>query len=270
MAAVLEKEADKDKKVASESAALIANLKKAQNEAQKKMDCDFAEEAVPNSQNGKILFFCQKETGVQLRKRLEELEFDPNAEELCDAENPVINNYIANELNEEVIHIIEAFADVFDPNRCDWQGKNALVTAAKVHSADKVLLAILKLKKIRDINFGDNQNRTAFHYVCAYGKIELAVPLLMAGADIFAQDSKGRTALDYAKMTTKELKQILASIEIRHDRDIRAKHNKDRNFVPSGITVMDNILASQKAMQEFLQIKMAAQQPPQRLKTTIK
>lgn len=272
MAAILvpktDKKTDKDEKIASDSA-LITKLKEAQNKVQK-MDCDIAEATVPQSHTGKILFFSQQETGIQLRRRLEALEFDPNGEELCDAENPTINNYIANEFNEEVVHIIEAFSDILDPNRCDWQGKNALVTAAKVHSADKVLLAILKLKKIRDVNFGDNKERTALHYVCAYGKIELAVPLLNAGANIFAKDYKGRTALDYAKMTEAQLKQMLASIEIEPTRDIRAKHNKDKKFTPSGISVMDNILGSQKAMQEFLQIKMAAQESSQKLKTAIK
>lgn len=194
----------------------------------------------------------QEKSGSELRQVLDQLGYIPNSYLEFHEENPELNCKIACEMVKEAAQIIEAYYDAIDPNLIDYEGKTALIISAKVYSADKVLKTILKYlrNKIEDINAKDNSGCTALHYVCAYGKTDLALLLLEHGADINAEDKQRRTPLDYANMNNIEVTTILRSIHIDSVRDVNAPCD-DLGMAVCRIECLDNTLVTLENMQKI-------------------
>lgn len=219
---------------------------------------------------------------------LEQVErgFDPNV--VIHTDNPYINPNIFNEFYDRVIDIIQTFPGILDPNCRDYQGKNALIAAAKLatltvgkkrskissevqivetypgkkhafelyenlFNATDVVLALLKTFGHKlDINAQDHHGCTALHYVSLHRNHILIQALLGAGAKIL-MDFKGKTPLDYAKMTREQANMILTSecfIEPHRDSEAIANGMEHPLFPPSFscVTTLQNL----EAMKNFV------------------
>lgn len=187
-------------------------------------------------------------SGTALRKALEDLAFDPNG--YNEDDNPWINDLLASELHGDVIKILKTFVGQIDLNKRDYEGKTALIIAAKMatprkqycasnlstasvssvidrvptaKTADEVLTTLLTLYRDHlDMNAQDYYGRTALHYLALYKKESLFLELIRAGALVNIMDEKGRTPLDYCSIGVAEQREILSSISLEPDRDIAA------------------------------------------------
>lgn len=180
----------------------------------------------------------EKLSGSELRKALYDLQFNPNSVGFGFGDNnPYINSWIACERYEEVTKMIRVYSKEIDFTMRDWQGKTALIAAAKtavprkikfpsLATADDVILAMLDTKNDLEINAQDDLGCTALHYLALYKRAHLFLLLLQAGANPNIADNKGRTPLDYClNLTVQEQRHILFYMVINPDRDISANFN---------------------------------------------
>lgn len=141
-------------------------------------------------------------------------------------ENPLLNYLIACEHPEWAANFMESLPDIIDPTLKDWENKDALIIAAKVHTGhDLVPILLSQFKDKLNVNAQDKNGCTALHYACAYGATALVEKLLDAGASLEVKDSKGRTPLDYCKLKKEEVSEIPTSVGINCDRDWGATRN---------------------------------------------
>lgn len=115
----------------------------------------------------------------------------------------------------------------FDPNQKDAEQKNALIIAAKTFNAEDVALALLEnFKGLIDVNAQDEKGCSALHYAIAFRNLKLARKLLENGADRALLNEKNKTPMDCLYLRAKEIEEILLSMDIAPERDVKAKGNK--------------------------------------------
>lgn len=165
------------------------------------------------------------------RKDLEEVNFDPNQLVSVESEyrNPILNALIACEDYDTALKLIRLCSDNLDPNQCDWEGKNALILAAKMYNGDKVFLALLDTFKSKiNINAQDKDGYCALHFLVMYKKANLIKKFFEFSPKINLMDNKGRTPINCYSLPVSELRTILLSIDIEPERDVMSRGNSLR------------------------------------------
>lgn len=179
-----------------------------------------------------VYSFLEKYNGNSLHRAFEAIGFDPAIaffQFYSAMSSPLLNNLIANEVHDVALKLLDVYGQRVNPNLRDYQGKTALIIAAKVYTGDKVVLKLLEMFKGKlELNAQDENGWTALHYASAYGKLDLVKALLAAGADPDIRDKKERTPLEVTTISNEELCGILESIHINYRRDCRAHRNGTR------------------------------------------
>ena len=75
--------------------------------------------------------------------------------------------------------------------------------------------AKLLIEHRADVNLTNNQWRSALMYAAAGKFVDVIPPLLASGADLYARDVEGKTALDIAKTSKNQVAEELLSAAIR-------------------------------------------------------
>lgn len=173
--------------------------------------------------------------------------------------NPYLNDLIANETGVLVMvhNFIKGFNKEINTEMVDWEGKTALITAAKIWSMHEVIGLLLshcndKIHSQNKINIDaqDNEGRTALHYVIAYGDFESTKLLLQNKASLKITDKFGRTPLNYLDLDPNELSSILKSASIEPNRDF----NAEVSHLPNPDTLLygsDAIIFNKEGIQKF-------------------
>lgn len=171
------------------------------------------------SLTGKMFDLLETLRGTALHEALRQINFDPNGLMHDCPDNPLINSLIANEDYQAAVTLILEFPELF-PNVRDHEGKPALITAAKVFAGDEVIRALLDTfgNKL-DLDAQDEDGCTALHFLCAYGKMDLARRLVAMGARTDLKDRLGRLPKDCTSLTIDELTGFLNSIHVHAGRD---------------------------------------------------
>lgn len=140
--------------------------------------------------------------------------------------NPMLNALIACEDYHTVACLIQKYSDQIDPNQKDWEGKTALIIAAKMYNGANIVFLLLDcLKHKLNVNAQDHNGNSALHYACAYRKTNTITKLLRYGADSTLKNLKGQQPFEMSEITESELKEILLSIDIDPERDVKALGN---------------------------------------------
>ena len=158
---------------------------------------------------------------------------------------------IANEADQWILEAIDQ-AEHFDPSLTDGENKTILITAAKsrnFRAVKKILVSFGERGLLSEeiLNHRDESGRTAMHYSYAYGAKDCIEVLQAAGASENITDDKGLKPQDYLFFLTKEdIRDMLVSIEIDPDRDIRAYRNVITDWAMRPITFRGQYIASSK------------------------
>eukprot|EP00879_Flechtneria_rotunda_P004810 GHRR01005082.1.p1 GENE.GHRR01005082.1~~GHRR01005082.1.p1 ORF type:complete len:272 (+),score=126.73 GHRR01005082.1:114-929(+) len=148
----------------------------------------------------------------QLQQRMQELKNDPEFKGMFDEIQKGGMGALMKYMNDPKVlaKLGEKLGDVPPPSAApaavaperaaaagaaDVPDIDNLVDAAKYGDLEAVedFIAVGK-----DVNAGDNEQRTPLHYAAGYNHIEIAVQLIEAGANLETTDSKGNTPLHYA------------------------------------------------------------------------
>jgi len=177
---------------------------------------------------------------------LQHPKIDVNQRAADGAMDTPLHHLLANEHFEHATQYISSAKNKIYINLKDGEGKTPLLLAAKLRSFQMVSHILAEFQGRVDVDATDLEGRTALHYACAYGDVLMASALLTANANSEARDSKNRTPSNYAAFSKQAVEELLLSIEIHPDRDIKA----DRNALPWRLG--DNeILASKENLEKY-------------------
>lgn len=163
--------------------------------------------------------------------------------------------FLANELISEALKLITLARDKLDINLKDGESKTPLLLAAKIRSKEVVTALLDTFKGKINVNADDDKKRTALHFACAYGDVEMAAMLIAAGADINAKDHRDNTPLHYANAKEASVRAILEGIEIHPDRDIHAKRNAVTNTQMFSLRIgkdQEEVLATKSNLRQHI------------------
>ncbi|VVC75832.1 hypothetical protein AQUSIP_11290 [Aquicella siphonis] len=188
----------------------------------------------------RFAIFTSKLTGVSLHDAMLSLYSTDEITELLNAnsktlcrpfDNTILITSIVLEESDENCQlaeaIISALHDYIDPNKFDSEGKTALILAAKMRNTRLVRILLENEFSSRiNINAQDRMGRTALHYACAMGDIEMARALVDAGANPDLRDDCDKTPYDMTYASSEELTGLFESVALDPCRDKTATHNK--------------------------------------------
>lgn len=171
-----------------------------------------------------------------------------------DFRNTTLHTFISNEENQHTISLLQVGMDAIDPNIRDSQGKSAFLLAAKMGNGvviDLFLELAQRFNPQLDINLQDDQGRTALHYVCAIGRLDIAEKLIANGANADIRDNFEQRPIDMTFASQKEILDIFASVGIDANRDRDARHNSDHEVSGRG-SLLDFSLQGQLPTREMM------------------
>ncbi len=164
----------------------------------------------------------------------------------------VLHILLANEAFLEAKALINKAKETLDPNTVDNEGKTPLILATRVLDYSSVSL-LLQFENT-EVNAQDQFGRTALHYACILGQIDIADLLLGRHADANIKDSRGYTPLHYL-VAKKEIRKVTArfvlsskkyGIEIHGGRNAHARLNCVTNYERMPVAIGDHQLLATK------------------------
>lgn len=140
-------------------------------------------------------------------------------------ENSILHHVFASEDIKCFNLIIDAAKDYINPNVLDSEKKNILIFAAKMRKEETALKLLSDFKGRININHTDEHGRTALHYACALGNINLVKALIELGADTKIRDITGLSPYQMTFLPYYEIRFIYNSVGIDPYRDLNALTN---------------------------------------------
>lgn len=143
--------------------------------------------------------------------------------------NTPLHAFIVNERVSDAIYLIDEAKRlnvILDLKARDFEGKTALILAAKMRKEQLALYILENSGENLDINSQDNSGMTAAHYACALSMPKLLEALIRKQANLSLQCNKKRKPIDCLDLSDDEIRQILDSVFVNPNRDENAQRNE--------------------------------------------
>ncbi|MFJ1269202.1 ankyrin repeat domain-containing protein [Legionella lytica] len=148
-------------------------------------------------------------------------------------ENPLPHVILANEYFDCFERLLRECSEQLNPNLCDgnkFGNKSLLILLTLLVSNQSLIHEFLDIyKELIDLDYQDDEGKTALHYAIILGRPDLVSRLVTAGASRIILDKNDKCAEDYIFCDISTIKRILKKIDIEPYRDSHALRNSLRD-----------------------------------------